>query len=115
MCEQGTNDPGRISLTGYSDFRVHRQNLYDKYHPQGKYPLEDDWGDAKVLDSIDAPYEVILSEPHPEKSKDGLYYIDYEVVPRSESVKTQIYHRNVCAKAICLDFYAYPIIYNLPA
>ncbi|GAE87937.1 hypothetical protein JCM21531_1345 [Acetivibrio straminisolvens JCM 21531] len=83
----GTNNPSRILLTGFSDFRVHRQNLYDTYHSQGKYPFEDGWGDAKVLDRIDAPYEVRVSDSHPSKSKDGLYYIDYEVVPTTEDAK----------------------------
>jgi len=86
----GTNDPSRILLTGYSNFKVHRQSLYDKYHPQDKYPFMDGWGGAKVLDSVDAPYEVRVSNSHPRKSKDGLYYIDYEVVPLSEDAKVTL-------------------------
>ena len=86
----GTSAPGRILLTGFSNFRVHRQNLYDKYNPQGKYPLEDGWGGAKVLERIDAPYEVRVSNSHPKKSKDGLYYIDYEIIPLDENAKVTL-------------------------
>lgn len=42
------------------------------------------------MDSIDAPYEVRVSNSHPRKSKDGLYYIDYEVVPLSEDAKVTL-------------------------
>lgn len=43
-----------------------------------------------MLDRIDAPYKVSVSNIHPRKSKDGLYYIDYEVFPLSDDVKVTL-------------------------
>lgn len=83
----GTNDPGRIMLCGYSNFMIQRQNLYNQYHEAGKYPFENGWGGAEILDSIDAPFQIKIENSHPDKSEDGLYYINYEVIPTNPDAK----------------------------
>lgn len=72
----GTNAPKYISLSGFTGFYKHRQFLYEKYFPD-KYPFEDGYGDAHVLEN--KPFLAQIDMREPEMIDGGTYAFEYGI------------------------------------
>jgi uncharacterized protein (DUF362 family) len=66
-----------IRVGGHMNFSRFRQYLSDKFGPSGKYPLQDGWGGARVLESTETQFT--LSTSTPEKIGEGRYALRYQV------------------------------------
>jgi len=73
----GQSDPANIKIEGNSGFSLHRQFLWQLYNRdcQNRYPLEDGWGGARALRSVEPKYTVEASPPN--EVADNIYVIDY--------------------------------------
>ena len=76
----GQNDPAFIDIVGKSDFGIHRKFLWDKYNQgdEHRYPLEDGWGGAHALSTVEPNYFLYLTQP--EVVSDGVLKLDYKVI-----------------------------------
>lgn len=73
----GTDNPKFIDLKGQDRFEKHRRAIYDCYHPKGRYPFKDGWGEAKVLQSFERTVHIQINEPV--LVKGHLYTISYHM------------------------------------
>jgi len=75
--ELGQSDPGQIQIIGASIFSLHRQFLWHIYNQDGqhRYPLENGWGGARTLKSVDPEYTIDASKP--QEVADHVYKIHY--------------------------------------
>jgi len=74
----GQNNPADIGIVGSGGFSLHRQFLWREH--KGRYPLEDGWGGARVLESVEPRYTVEASKPR--EMSDNIYELDYCVAHR---------------------------------
>ena len=76
----GQSNPAYIQIAKTSYFSMHRQFLWELYHQDcpPRYPLEDGWGGARVLNTVEPKYAVDVSKP--KKIGDDVYEINYRVI-----------------------------------
>jgi len=88
--ELGQNKPEHIRIVGGEFFSLHRQFLWHKYRKDCpfRYPLEDGWGGARVLKSVEPKYSVYVSTPR--RIVDNVYGVIYRIQKNKES-----YHRRI--------------------
>jgi len=86
----GQNNPALIRIEGASQFSFHRMFLWHIYNQDGKsrYPLEDGWGGAKALKTVEPDYSVTASMP--QKVVENIYVINYQIIRNNPTVKRQI-------------------------
>jgi len=79
----GQGNPALIRIEGNAHFSLHRQFLWHTYNEGGnkRYPLEDGWGGARALTSVEPTYSVEASTP--EKTAENVYDIKFRVVKNS--------------------------------
>lgn len=80
----GTNAPEYILLSGFNGFYKHRQFLYETYYP-AKYPFEDGYGGAHVLEN--KPFLAQISTKEPVMIGEGTYVLEYGIqAPYNEAL-----------------------------
>ena len=86
----GQNNPAWIRIEGANYFSLHRQFLWNIYNQryQRRYPLEDGWGGARVLESVEPAYAVDVSRP--QRIEDNVYEIDYRIKQEQEPCHRRI-------------------------
>jgi len=71
----GQNNPAEIGIVGNIGFSLHR--LFLRYIHKDRYPLEDGWGGARILESLEPKYTVDASRPR--KIADNTYCIGFSI------------------------------------
>jgi len=76
----GQNSPALIRIEGTAYFSLHRQFLWQLYNRRGqkRYPLEDGWGGAKAMTTVEPGHSVEVSTPR--KKDENVYHIDFNVI-----------------------------------
>ena len=78
----GTDNPAYINLKGLYNFGFHREELYNLYGSQGRYPFENGWGGARVLEHI--KYSWIIKLDKPVLVSEGIYSFKYRLEIQAE-------------------------------
>ena len=86
----GQDSPSLIRIEGTSYFSLHRQFLWQLYNRWGqrRYPLEDGWGGAKAMITVEPGYMVDASTPQ-EKGK-NTYNINFRIIKDDSNVTRKI-------------------------
>lgn len=81
----GENNPALIRIEGNSGFSLHRQFLWHIYNKDGKslYPLENGWGGARALETVEPMYTVEASPP--KARAENVYEINYLIEYKTSS------------------------------
>ena len=79
----GNNNPGYILIEGLTNFMEHKNFLFNTYAQKNKYPFQDGWGDARILNMnglfnpVNGSFRINTSEPI--KIKDNSYSFKYSL------------------------------------
>ena len=86
----GNSSPSFIRIEGASYFSLHRQFLWQLYNRGGqrRYPLEDGWGGAKAMTTVEPGYSVDASVPQIKGEK--VYNIHFRIIKDARNAARKI-------------------------